>query len=111
MSDSLEQQLQELTTRFHSLPAPRAPPPTTLEVLGRSGFEQDWQRYLFHFLSAERSHGLDTDLLSHLLTALSETDAMEFDFSLLDLQNFKIAPNGRGVLFDLPYSPKKSSSQ
>lgn len=87
---SVETRFRDLVEALKRLPEAEEPPPTTLQILGRNHQEQDWQRLLFHFLSAEEAHGLDHALLEHLLTALSERDTFDYTFSRLDLQDVQI---------------------
>lgn len=85
VSGDLKDRLTEFKQRLNRLPEAEAPPPTTLQVLGRGKLEQDWQRLLFHFLSQERSHGLDHAFLQHLLAALADRDDLDYTFSRFDL--------------------------
>ena len=91
MPIALEDQLEDLKNHLDILPEAKAPPPSILEVLGRSHQEQDWQRLLFHFLSPDESHGLGHELLETFLTALSERDDLEYSFSRFDLEDVRIA--------------------
>ena len=90
MAERLHSRLVEFKRQLDRLPKAEAPPPTTLQVLGRGQLEQDWQRLLFHFLSPERPHGLDHAFLEHLLTALSDRSDMEYTFSLFDLSDIRV---------------------
>lgn len=90
MSESLAERLTAFTEQLGRLPETEEPPPTTLQILGRSKQEQDWQRLLFHFLSPEGGHGLGHELLEHLLTALSEREDLEFEFSRFDLDGIQV---------------------
>ena len=85
MPERLDGRLAEFKRQLDRLPGAEAPPPTTLQVLGRGQLEQDWQRLLFHFLSPERPHGLDHAFLEHLLTPLADHDEVEYTCSPFDL--------------------------
>ncbi|KAB1184814.1 MULTISPECIES: PD-(D/E)XK nuclease family protein [Haloferax] len=87
MSESLKQRLAEFKNRLNRLPEAEETPRTTLQILGRSRIEQDWQRLLFYFLSPDEAHGLESALLEHLMTALSEREGLDFAFSRFDLDN------------------------
>lgn len=90
MSERLRDQLSEFKRQLNLLPEAEPPPPTTLQVLGRGQYEQDWQRLLFHFLSPERKHRLDHAFLEHLLRALSNVDGLEYTFSPFDLEDIRV---------------------
>lgn len=90
MSKSLHSHLKEFKRRLDQLPEAEAPPPTTLQVLGRGQLEQDWQRLLFHFLSTERPHGLDHAFLEHLLKALADRDDLNYTLSRFDLTDIRV---------------------
>jgi hypothetical protein len=90
VSERLTDRLSEFKRQVDLLPEPDAPPPTTLQVLGRGQLEQDWQRLLFHFLSSERPHGLDHAFLEHLLTALTDRDDVGYTFSRFDLTDIRV---------------------
>lgn len=90
MSESIKTRLAEFNTRINQLPETREPPPTTLQLLGRSRREEDWQQLLFYFLSPARAHGLNTDLLEQMLSALSERDDLDYTFSRLTLNDIEI---------------------
>lgn len=87
---SIRNQFQQLRRDLEVLPKAEEPPPTTLQVLGRSHQEQDWQRLLFHFLKSEEAHGLDSALLEHLLAALSDRDDLSYTFSRFDLDTIRL---------------------
>ena len=90
MSETLKARLSEFSTRVNQLPETREPPPTTLQLLERSQREEDWQRLLFYFLSPGKAHGLETELLEQVLSALSEREDMEYTFSRLALTDVEI---------------------
>lgn len=90
MSTDLSRRLGKLGSRLGRLPEAEEPPPTTLQVLGRSGQEQDWQRLLFHFLTPDGAHGLDHALLEHFLKALSERSGIDYAFSRFDLEDIRM---------------------
>jgi hypothetical protein len=90
-SDSIEQQLAELSQRLDALPEADEPPPTTLQVLGRSHQEKDWQRLLVHFLTPDDAHGLDHAVLEHLLEALADRDDLDYSYSRFDLDTVQVA--------------------
>lgn len=83
--------IQELVQKLNRLPEIKEPPPTTLQILGQHQQEQDWQRFLFYFVSPDEGHGFGYDLLAHLLTSLSERDDLGYTFSRLDLQDIQVA--------------------
>lgn len=92
--------LQELSRRLKSLPEVEEPPATALQILGHHQHEQQWQRFLFYFLSPNKPHGLDGDLLAYLLSSLSDKSDLEFTFSRLDINRVQvktevITSNGR----------------
>ncbi|WP_170977464.1 PD-(D/E)XK nuclease family protein [Halorussus salinisoli] len=89
-SESIEHDLNELTQRLDTLPEADEPPPTTLQILGRSRRETDWQQFLLHFLTPDEAHGLNDEALEHLLRALSARDDFEFSFSRFDLDDVQV---------------------
>lgn len=90
MSDSLAAQLDDLKHRLSSLPKATEPPPTTLEIIRNYQQEQDWQRLLVFFLTPGEAHGLDTDLLEHLLDNFSSRGDLDFNYSRFDLQDVQV---------------------
>lgn len=90
MPENVSDHLRELKKQLDLLPEATEPPPTTLQVLGRSDLEQDWQRLLFHFLSPGEAHGLDHAFLEQFLTALDERDDLAYTFSRFDLDDVQI---------------------
>lgn len=89
-SESISQQLAALSQRLETLPEATEPPMTTLQVLGRSRREAYWQRMLVYFLTPTKPHGLDHDLLEHLLTALEAHALLDFSYSRLDLEGIRL---------------------
>jgi hypothetical protein len=87
MPESVDDRLTDLRRKLNSLPEAEEPPPTTLQILGRSHQEGDWQQMLVHFLTRDEAHGFDHAVLEHLLTALSEREDLDFSFSRFDLEN------------------------
>lgn len=90
VADSLTERIAELKSQLAILPEAAEPPPTTLQVLGRSHQEQDWQRILFHFLDPEAAHGLDHALLEYVLRALAEKEDLDYSYSRFDLEDIQI---------------------
>lgn len=90
MPTTLEHRLSQLKSHLRLLPETKEPPPTILQVIGRSRQESDWQRLLFHFLSPDEAHGLEYALLEHLLVALSEREDLDFTFSSFELMDTRI---------------------
>jgi hypothetical protein len=90
VSEGLKDNLAEFNTRINQLPETREPPPTTLQLLGRSQQEGDWQRLLFYFLSSGEAHGMKTDLLEQILAALSDREDLDYTFSRLTLTDVEI---------------------
>lgn len=88
---SIEQELAELSTQLAALPEADEPPPTTLQVLGRSHQERDWQQLLVHFLTPNTAHGLGPAVLEHLLMALSDRPELDYAFSRFDLETTQVA--------------------
>ena len=82
--------MADLKSQLATLPEAEEPPPTTLQVLGRSHQEQDWQRLLVHFLTPNEAHGLDHAGLEHFLRVLSDRDDLDYTFSPFDLENVRI---------------------
>lgn len=82
--------MAEFESRLAVLPEAEEPPPTTLQILGRSHREQDWQRLLVHFLTPDEAHGLDHALLEHFLRAISDRDDLDYAFSRFDLNDVQI---------------------
>lgn len=100
MAVNLEGRLEELKRQLSVFPDPKEPPPTMLDVIGRSNRERDWQRLLFHYLSPDAAHGLNHELLEHLLIALSDRADVGYTFSQFDLNEIQIdqevsTPQGR----------------
>jgi len=91
MGESIEAKLAAVRQQLAALPEAEEPPPTTLQLLGRSAQERDWQQFLVHFLSPEAPHGLGHAVLEHVLAALSERDDLEFTFSRFDIDDIQIA--------------------
>ena len=91
MPTSLEYELVELKGKLTSLPEATEPPPTTLQIIRRYQQEQDWQRLLMFFLTPDRPHGLETDLLEHFLTSLSGRDDLDFSYSRHALSDVQVA--------------------
>ena len=91
MTRSIEAELTELRQQLAALPEAAEPPPTTLQVLGRSTQERDWQQFLVHFLTSSAPHGLEHAVLEHVLTALSERDDLGYVFSRFDIDDIQIA--------------------
>lgn len=89
-SESIEQQLAELSQRLGALPEANEPIPTTLQVLGNSQSERSWQQLLVHFLRSDRSHGFGHAIVEHLLDALSNRGDIEYSFSRLDLETIQV---------------------
>jgi len=87
----VKERIQELIQKLNRLPEVEEPPPTTLQILGQHQQEQDWQKFLFYFLSPYENHGFEYDLLAHLLSSLSERDDLDYTFSRLDLQDIRVA--------------------
>lgn len=97
----LPRRLDELSRQLARLPETKEPPPTTLQVLGRSRREGDWQRLLAYFLTPEAPHGLNHSVTEQFLQGLSSRDDVEFEFSRFDLEDVEIAtevPTSRGRL-------------
>jgi hypothetical protein len=97
---NLEGRLEELKRQLSVFPDPKEPPPTMLDVIGRSNRERDWQRLLFHYLSPDAAHNLNYELLEHLLIALSDRADVGYTFSQFDLNEIQIdqevsTPQGR----------------
>lgn len=90
MSGSLKRLIADLKNQLEFLPEAEEPPPTTLQVLGRSHQEQDWQRLLVHFLTPDEAHGLDHAVLEHFLKSLSNRYDFDYTFSRFDLENVQI---------------------
>jgi hypothetical protein len=90
VTDRLRPRIEEFKTKLDRLPSPTEPPQPTLEIIGRNHKERDWQRLFVHFLSGDESHGLEYELLRHVLTALSERPGFDFSFSHFDLNNVQI---------------------
>ncbi len=91
MVHSIESKLATLRQHLAALPEAEEPPLTTLQVLGRSTQERDWQRFLVHFLLPDAPHGLKHAFLEHVLTALSDRDDLEYVFSRFDINDIQIA--------------------
>lgn len=87
MPGTLKERLDGFAANIQQLQEGRQPPLPTLHILGRNQKERDWQRFLFHFLSPDRPHGLERGLLRHVLLALSDWDGADFDFSPFDIDD------------------------
>jgi hypothetical protein len=72
------------------LPEPTEPPPTILHLIRNNQQEEDWQQLLFYYLSPGNAHGLDYELLEHLLSALADRDDMDYTFSQFDLNEARV---------------------
>lgn len=90
-AESIEQRLRELDRQLDALPEAEEPPPTTLQVLGRSHKEKDWQRFLVHFLTPNDAHGLDHAVLEHVLRALAAREDIDYSYSRFDLDSVQVA--------------------
>ncbi len=90
MTNSLEERVDEFGSRLSGLPEASEPPQTTLQLVGRSNRERDWQQLLFHYLAPDEPHGLNHELLEHLLGALAERDELDYSFSRFDLRNVQL---------------------
>lgn len=88
--DLTESHLLNLKREYDALPDSTEPPPTTLQILGRSKKERDWQDLLTHFLSAEEAHGLNTAVLEQVLSGLSSRPDIEFAYSRRDLEDIQV---------------------
>lgn len=75
---------------MRELPDPTEPPKTILHILRRGQREQAWQRLLFYFLTPEEPHGLETALLEHVLSSLSEQYNLDVPFSYFDIENLQV---------------------
>ncbi|MDR5674676.1 PD-(D/E)XK nuclease family protein [Halalkaliarchaeum sp. AArc-GB] len=91
MTRSIEAELAMIRQQLAALPEAEEPPPTTLQVLGRSTQERDWQQFLVHFLMPGAPHGLEHAVLEHVLAALSDRDDLEYAFSRFDIDDIQIA--------------------
>jgi hypothetical protein len=110
MPESAKDRLSDLRRKLNALSEAEKPPPTMLQILGRSHLEDDWQQILVHFLTPDGAHGFDHAVLEHLLTALSERDGLEFSFSRFDLENTHVEQEvvtGQGRPDILIWSPEK----
>jgi hypothetical protein len=102
--DCLAEQLAALTADVERLPTNQKPPLSTLHILGQNQQERAWQRLLAYFLTPTQPHGLDADLLGHVLTALSARSDTAFSFSALDLEDVRIeteVPTSNGGRADI----------
>lgn len=98
--NTLTRRFDKLHRQLSRLPETEEPPPTTLQLLGQSRQEGDWQRFLAYFLSPDAPHGLEHAAIEQFLQGLSERNDIEFEFSRFDLEDIKVAtevpiPNGR----------------
>ncbi|WP_336346198.1 PD-(D/E)XK nuclease family protein [Halalkalicoccus ordinarius] len=98
--NTLARRFDELCRQLERLPETEEPPLTTLQLLGQSRQEGDWQRFLAYFLSPEKPHGLDYAVVEQFLQGLSDRDDINFEFSRFDLEDIDVAtevpiPNGR----------------
>ncbi|WP_336337418.1 PD-(D/E)XK nuclease family protein [Haloarcula brevis] len=91
MTRSIETELATVRQQLAALPEAEQPPPTSLQVLGRSSQERDWQQFLVHFLTPDAPHGLEHAVLEHVLAALSDRDDLEFGFSRFDIDDIQVA--------------------
>ncbi|WP_256288292.1 PD-(D/E)XK nuclease family protein [Halobellus inordinatus] len=91
MTRSIEAELAMIRQQLAALPEAEEPPPTTLQVLGRSTQERDWQQFLVHFLMPGAPHGLEHAVLEHVLAALSDRDDLKYAFSRFDIDDIQIA--------------------
>lgn len=88
--ESLRQQLADFSDQIRHLPDPKEPPKTTLHILRRGQREQAWQRMLFYFLAPEESHGLETELLEHILSSLAERHNIDVPLSYFEVENIRV---------------------
>ena len=91
MTRSIETELATVRQQLAALPEAEKPPPTSLQVLGRSTQERDWQQFFVHFLMPDAPHGLEHAVLEHVLAALSDRDDLEYRFSRFDIDDIQIA--------------------
>ncbi|SNR56679.1 PD-(D/E)XK nuclease family protein [Halorubrum vacuolatum] len=91
MAERIESRLAEIRQQLAVLPKAEEPPPTSLQVLGRSTQERDWQQFLVYFLTPREAHGLDHAVLEHVLAALADREGLEYSFSRFEINDIKIA--------------------
>jgi hypothetical protein len=97
---TLTDRFEELGRHLDRLPEIDEPPPTTLQLLGQSRQEGDWQRFLSYFLSPEAPHGLEHAAVEEFLKGLTNRDDIDFEFSRFDLDDIDVEtevyiPDGR----------------
>ena len=90
MTESARKRLTDLKKKLDALPKADEPPPTTLQILGRSPLEDDWQQLLVHYLTPEKAHGFGNSVLEHLLDELSEKSSLGFSYSKFDIENVRV---------------------
>jgi len=90
MTESARKRLTDLKKKLDALPKADEPPPTTLQILGRSHLEDDWQQLLVHYLTPEKAHGFGNSVLEHLLDELSEKSSLGFSYSKFDIENVRV---------------------
>lgn len=98
--EELTHRLEEMCRQLNRLPETEAPPPTTLQILGRNRQERDWQQFLAYFLDPEAQHGLDHAVLESVLRGLQQRTDLTFEFSRFELETVDVAtevrvPGGR----------------
>lgn len=99
---TLSHRLDGLRRKLRRLPEIEEPPPTTLQLLGQSRQEGDWQRFLAYFLSPDALHGLEHAAIEQFLEGLRDRDDIDFTFSRFDLDESNVATevpitNGRST--------------
>lgn len=99
-ADGVARRLEELRRQLGRLPETEEPPPTTLQLLGRSRREGTWQRLLGYFLDPEAPHRFGHAVLERFLRGLKKRDDVDFEFSRFDFEDVRVAtevpvPDGR----------------
>ena len=79
------------------------PPETTLEILGQSRVERQWEKLLVYFIDSTNPHGFNTDVLRAFLRALYTHSDTSISGPLRNLESVEVSSQvstGNGI-FDI----------
>lgn len=97
---SIETRIQELEQRYSAIPSVAEPPATTLDIIGESRREGNWEALLVYFLKSDNPHGFETDVLRAFLDALESHTETTFSPRAYDIEHVTIesqVATGQGI--------------